>query len=246
MRPRPEPRPAAVVLPDREAPLSAPRARTLLLAAAVVAVTPTLVVGAARKWARIELPAVAAAQPPSASAPVGPSAFARPLPRAATEPLLRVPLMLNRSESALLQSELVAIVEEVNRIWQPAGICFEVGDIRFGYGARSRLVLWFVAGDAPFVNGYFESNQVIWSEDAPRLRRASTPAKIPAARTAAHELGHALGLKHLPRAGVWMDGLMNTGYDGYHLEPDEILKARREATELALGDFRRPCRPPML
>jgi len=221
------------------------RARTLLLTAVALAAAPTLIWAAARKWAR-PAPALVSVPAPSASVPAGPSAFARPLPHAAIEPELHVPLMLNRSESELVSPELEAIIAEVNGIWQQAGICFEVRDIRLGYWPTYELVLWFRAGDMPFVNGHFDNNGFIWSEDAPRLRRAPHRATIPAARTAAHELGHALGLSHVPRIGVLVDSLMNTGYDGIHLEPDEILTARRGAAAFALPQPMRPCRPPML
>jgi hypothetical protein len=226
--------------------LSRPRPRTLLLTAVALAVAPALIWAAARRGSRIVLPTLAPPPPASASATAGPSAFARPLPHSAIEPELHVPLMLNRSESALVGSELEPVLTEVNRIWEQAGICFEIRDIRLGYWPSSQLVLWFLAGDQPFVNGYFENNRYIWAEDAPRLARAPHRAAIPAARTAAHELGHALGLRHVPRTGVLIDSLMNTGYDGFHLEPDEILTARRGAAAFALPQPLRPCRRPML
>lgn len=159
---------------------------------------------------------------------------------------LRIPLMLNRSRSALTGPELESTLAEINRIWRQAGICFEVRDIRHGHGPRSQLVLWFIEADEPFINGYFEDNQNIWAQDEPRLARAPTPAKWKGARTAAHELGHALGLRHVARTGAGLDALMNTGYDGYRLDADEVARARRAASRYALPMGAGGCRPPLL
>jgi hypothetical protein len=160
--------------------------------------------------------------------------------------MLRLPLGINRSRSSLVETELRPILAELNRIWAQAGICFEARDIRHGFGARQRLVLWFVAGDEPFASGYYENDALIWTEDAPKLRRAPHRAALAPARTGAHELGHALGLRHLPRSGEWIDGLMNTGYDGFAFAPFEIRAARTKAAEYALGSVRERCLEPWL
>lgn len=170
----------------------------------------------------------------------------QPPPSATDEPLLHIPLVLNLSKSALTLAEVESTFAEVNRIWAQAGICFEARDLRLGYGASTEIVLWLVAGDVPGLNGYYESNDYIWIEDQPRLRGAPTPARLPAGRTAAHELGHALGLQHVPPTGPTGDSLMNTGYDGYRLQAWEIAKARETATQYAHSVPRRQCRPPML
>lgn len=169
-----------------------------------------------------------------------------PPPSGTDEPDLHIPLRVNLSKSALTRAEVESTFAEVNRIWAQAGICIEARDVSLDYEAPTELQLWLVAGDVPGLNGYYESNDHIWIEDHPRLRKAPTPAALPAGRTAAHELGHAFGLQHLPPTGRTVDSLMNTGYDGYRLEPWEIATAREAAAQYARSLPRRSCRPPML
>jgi len=159
--------------------------------------------------------------------------------------MLRLPLVLNTSRSGLTRHELAAFVTELNRIWSQAGICFEVRSLERGFSAQSRHSLWLIRGDVPFSSGHYDSDTYIWTEDAPKLAHAPHPATIPAARTAAHELGHALELQHLPRTGSYLDALMNTGYDGYALAPFEIRRARTKATAFALPALVPTCRPPL-
>jgi hypothetical protein len=161
-------------------------------------------------------------------------------------PVLHLPLLINRSQSALTNPELASVLAEINRIWRQAGICFEARDLHHGYGSRPCLVLSFVEADEPFVNGYFEDERHIWAQDAPRLALSPTPAELPAARTAAHELGHALDLRHVPRTPTTMDGLMNTGFDGFHLTATEVATARQAATRYARPMAQGHCRPPEL
>lgn len=162
-----------------------------------------------------------------------------------TRPTLRLPLVLNTSRSGLTRPELVALVAELNRIWAQAGICFEVRALERGFSAQSRLSLWLIAGDVPFSAGHYDGPGYIWSEDAPKLARAPHPAALPGARTAAHELGHALELQHVPRVGSYVDALMNTGYDGFALTPAEIRRARARAAAFALAPLVPGCRPPL-
>jgi hypothetical protein len=159
---------------------------------------------------------------------------------------LRVPVLLDRSQSGLTDTELRPILSEIAGIWSQAGICFEFRDLRHGDGNGEALVLQFVAEDVPFLNGYYQDDRHVWSEDAPRLARAPNPANHPAARTAAHEIGHALGLRHLPRTPLNLDGLMNTGYDGYRLSAVEWATARKRAARYRQPTAGRSCLPPLL
>ncbi len=148
-------------------------------------------------------------------------------------PVYRIPLRVHLGDSNRVPAEWPPILEEINTIWlSQAGICFEMHTVDHDEQMTDGLDLWFEA-TIPVWNGYYSDGNDIHVRDDPDLRTAPHPAASSAARTAAHELGHALDLRHLQDSD---DNLMRSKTYGWKLHPDEIKTARENAMYLALPD----------
>lgn len=150
------------------------------------------------------------------------------------------------------------MLEEVNQIWwSQAAICFEVEAIRTDAAASVGLDLWFERS-SPFpngvdANGVYGGPHEIYSLDRPSLASAPNPVTNLPARTAAHELGHALNLSHQDCGTACDDLLMRSGRRGFQVATgapasvDERARARARATSLALNDTApNVCSPPKI
>jgi hypothetical protein len=115
-------------------------------------------------------------------------------------PVHRIPLRVHTAASRLTEAELGMILAEVNQIWlAQAGVCFEIEVTASETNRSDGFDFRYTAGQIPGAgssNGVYQSAHSIWSIDQPRLGDVMKPVKQPAARTTAHELGHALGLAH--------------------------------------------------
>ncbi len=149
------------------------------------------------------------------------------------KPVYRIPLRVHLGGSARPVEEWLPILEEINAIWLPqAGICFEIRTVGHDEPSARGFDLWFDA-TLPEWNGYFRDEHDMHVRDNPDLRPAKSAAKSSAARTAAHELGHALRVPHRQDSD---DNLMRSKTYGMRLHVDEALKARRQARKFALPD----------
>lgn len=162
-------------------------------------------------------------------------------------PVYRVPLRVHTTRSDLTREDLCGLLAEVNEIWwTQAGVCFEIEIVGDDEIAKTGMDLWFERS-SPFPNGY-DANGVytgpheIYSLDEPSLNTAPNPTEYRPARTAAHELGHGLGLSHQNCGTACNDLLMTSGRRGFALvtgspaSTDEHARARDRATEYALSD----------
>ena len=162
------------------------------------------------------------------------AAAARPRPQAGEFAVTyRIPLWVRREDSNLRDDELAAVLAEINTIWAQAGICFEMGDADSAKVSEDQLVLRFIGGgdDLP-VYGMYDGHLDMWTHDRPDLAGSPHGTEHPAARTASHELGHALSLGHYSHHHDSLDSLMASGRRGYRLHPFEIARARYVASRM--------------
>jgi hypothetical protein len=158
--------------------------------------------------------------------------------------------------SNLTNLDLAPILDELNRIWlSQGGICFEVevtdDETNRTDGFDFRYTSGQIPGTGPGTNGLTQGAHSIWSIDHPNLGSAPNPVQNPAARTTAHELGHALNLDHenpppsndcaSPCYCVTLslecnDFLMRSGTRGFFLSDPEVQIARTRAAQRALPD----------
>ena len=153
---------------------------------------------------------------------------------AASLPVYHIPLRVHLKGSSRSAEDFAAILEEINYIWwSQAGICFEMQVVNNDAVSPSGFDIWFVPqiNNNDAVNGYFTSGHAIYVRDTPLLNSASRPAHYSAARTAAHELGHALNLPHRQDSD---DNLMRSKTYGWQLNEEEIAIARKAAAVRAM------------
>jgi len=162
-------------------------------------------------------------------------------------PVYRVPLRVHTTRSDLSREDLCGTLEEVNEIWwTQAGVCFEIEIVGDDEIADTGMDLWFERS-SPFpngvdANGVYSGPHEIYSLDVPNLNAAPNPVQHLPARTAAHELGHGIGLNHQNCGTACNDLLMTSGRRGFALvtgspaSADEHARARDRATDYALSD----------
>lgn len=170
-----------------------------------------------------------AAPPDSGEPPPDPPPFT---------PLYRIGVRGHIGDSELSQVELREILTEVNRIWWFAGVCFEFTMVQHDQPRSGGFDLWFVpeVPNPRGVNGVYRGDHDIWTRDRPSLRQVTGGTDILAARTGAHELGHALNLPHRQDN----TNLMASGTRGWTLNDTEISRSRNRARQVAESDTTRP------
>jgi hypothetical protein len=164
---------------------------------------------------------------------------------------VRVHLMQSMSntrlQSTFSEHDVRAFWPEVNAIWQPARIRFEILTIRplealspppkrlfqrDRNWVKSAIPMEKLHADALDVclvhemgpNGFFYDEPVVVSE-TPDVFRVRHGARQPVARVTAHELGHVLTLQHRKPNSA----LLASGSTGVDLNDSEIQQARAAA-----------------
>lgn len=158
-------------------------------------------------------------------------------------PVYRIKLRVHLANSSRTPEEFEPIFAEINKIWlTQAGICFEIHTVDHDITLIDGLDMWF-SPDIGGYNGYYDGEHIQMS-DFPVLAHAANPAESSAARTAAHELGHALNLRHRQDSD---ENLMRSRTYGWRLNAQEILHARETAADIAIKDTSPfNCGPPII
>lgn len=170
-------------------------------------------------------------------------------------PVYRIPLRIHMALSNMTNADLDPVLTELNHIWlSQGGICFEIEVTDDETNRTDGFDFRYTAGQIPGAttsNGVTRGAHDIWSIDHPNLGSAPNPVQNPAARTTAHELGHALNLAHenpppstdcaTPCYCVTLglecnDFLMRSGRMGYFVSDPEVQIARTRAAQRALPD----------
>ena len=156
-----------------------------------------------------------------------------------------------RLQTTLTAKEVRAIFDEVNVIWTPAAIRFEVQAIETLQAMEIAPKRWYIrdrnwvkeaiptqqfsptAIDVCFVrdmgpNGFFYGEPVVVCQN-PEFHKVSGGAANIVARVTAHELGHVLLLQHRQE----ITNLMASGKNGVALNQQEIRDARKQALKLS-------------
>ncbi|CAN5895905.1 hypothetical protein BH11VER1_BH11VER1_02200 [soil metagenome] len=173
-------------------------------------------------------------------------------------PVITLPVRVHLMQSETLPAMQTTLTEEdirrifgkVNKVWAQAGIQFEIESIgptqALELKPEMRLKPEFervhslipkerlsaTAIDVCYVkevtpNGFYYGEPIV-VKDIASLREVPGGLDEPLPRVTAHEIGHALGLKHRQDT----TNLMQSGTTGFSLNADEITTARAKAQEL--------------
>lgn len=178
-------------------------------------------------------------------------------PAGSTLPLITLPVRVHLMQSETLPAmqttltgtDIKRIFEKVNRVWAQAGIRFEIESITPTRAlalkpemqlksefervhsqipkeslSAAALDVCYVKNITP--NGFYYGEPIV-VKDTASLREVPGGLDEPLPRVTAHEIGHALGLKHRQD----LTNLMQSGTTGFSLNEDEIATARAKAQE---------------